>query len=168
MSRHGLSSTRVYKTWIEIKRRCYNIKSTSYLDYGGRGISFEEYKDNFLAFLEEVGNPPSELHSINRINNELGYIKGNMEWALISKQVRNRRKLKNNTSGVTGVALRKVKNNEYFIAQWYDLNGKSNKKYFSIRKYGKSKAFKQACEFRAKKIIELNEKGAGYAEQHGK
>jgi hypothetical protein len=38
---------------------------------------------------------------------------------------------------------------------------------FSISKLGNDEAFRQACEYRAKMIAELNEQGANYTERHG-
>jgi hypothetical protein len=36
--KHGLSKTRIYKLYQEMKRRCYNPNCSSYPNYGGRGI----------------------------------------------------------------------------------------------------------------------------------
>lgn len=35
---HGYSKTKVYRLWIDMKKRCYNKNSTGYENYGGRGI----------------------------------------------------------------------------------------------------------------------------------
>ena len=35
---HGLTGTRVYKTWESMKARCYNPNDNKYEKYGGRGI----------------------------------------------------------------------------------------------------------------------------------
>ncbi len=35
---HGYSKTKLYKIWIDMKKRCYNPASTGYEYYGGRGI----------------------------------------------------------------------------------------------------------------------------------
>ena len=35
---HGLTGTRVYKTWESMKSRCYNPNDGKYKKYGGRGI----------------------------------------------------------------------------------------------------------------------------------
>ena len=36
---HGLSKSKTYTTWQEIKKRCINKNNKSYINYGGRGIS---------------------------------------------------------------------------------------------------------------------------------
>ena len=158
---------KVYNAWLEIKRRCYNPNCKSYVNYGARGISFEEFKDDFLAFLNEVGYPPTKNHSINRIDNSIGYIRGNMEWALHSKQVRNRRKFKNNTSGFAGVSVKRSCGKTYILAQWSDLDGRQRSKSFSEKTYGYDLALQLAKEYRDLKIIELNQLGAEYGTTQG-
>lgn len=80
---------------------------------------------------------------------------------------RNIKKQANNTSGATGVCLRRCKSWDYWAATWYDLVGKRRFKRFSILKLGNDEAFRLACEYRAKMIAELNEQGAGYTDRHG-
>lgn len=76
----------------------------------------------------------------------------------------NRGKSKNNTSGVTGVSYRSDYN--CYTASW-NFSDKVRSKSFSVNKYGNEEAFRLACEYRAQKIRELNEQGAGYTERHG-
>jgi hypothetical protein len=90
--RHGKTGTKVYRTWKGIKSRCLNTKSHAYKDYGGRGISIApEWKDNFEAFYAEIGDPPSDNHSIDRIDNERGYEPGNVRWVASGIQNNNKR-----------------------------------------------------------------------------
>lgn len=85
---------------------------------------------------------------------------------------RNRRQFKNNSSGITGVKLNHKKYKDsiksYWMAKWMDIHGVEKAKHFSIEKYGYDEAFRLACEYRAKMILELNAQGAGYTENHGK
>lgn len=37
---HGLSNTRAYKTWLSVRRRCFDTKTKAYLRYGAVGIGF--------------------------------------------------------------------------------------------------------------------------------
>lgn len=90
--RHGLSYTKIYRTWASIKNRCYNINSKAYLDYGGRGIKVAEcWRQSFEVFLKDVGFPPTPEHEIDRINNNGDYEPGNCRWVLTEVQNRNKR-----------------------------------------------------------------------------
>lgn len=92
LTKHGLSSSRVYRAWADIKSRCLNPKNARFASYGGRGIGiFNGWQDDFQAFYDHVGEPPSLKHSIDRIDNELGYYPGNVRWATMDEQQCNRR-----------------------------------------------------------------------------
>jgi hypothetical protein len=89
---HGLSDTRAYRTWKHIKNRCLNPRADNYHYYGARGISIHEnWRDDFLAFHADMGNPPNGL-SIDRINVDGNYEPGNCRWATPLTQIRNRRR----------------------------------------------------------------------------
>lgn len=57
-----------------------------------RGITVcADWVDSFQTFLADVGPRPSSKHSLERVNNDLGYIKGNVTWATADVQSNNRR-----------------------------------------------------------------------------
>lgn len=60
----------------------------------------------FLAFYEDMG-PRPEGATLNRKDNNIGYLASNCEWATLGEQAYNRTLFKNNTSGKTGVYYRK-------------------------------------------------------------
>ena len=83
---------RVYFIWKEIHHRTKCPTCKAYKNYGGRGIKLsEEFDASFEAFYEHIGPPPSRLHSVDRIDNDKGYERGNLRWADKWGQMRNRR-----------------------------------------------------------------------------
>lgn len=173
-STHGLSGTKEYETWENIKQRCYDPNHKHFQHYGGRGIGMgESFRNDFMLFLQEVGDAP-EGHrlSIDRVDNDLGYVKGNMQWATPAQQARNKGLRITNSTGVTGVQERWFDDGRgYFITSWYMVtDGVSKKlcKYFPIHSMGRDKAFNLACECRAEQIAKLNSEGYGYSAKHGK
>lgn len=167
-TRHNLRKTKVYNTWHRIKNRCYREDDVSYKNYGLLGITFQ-YKDDSIGFFNEVGHPPTLKHTIDRIDNDLGYVKGNMRWITSKEQARNKGMNSNNTTGVTGVYWENSNrvSATRAIAKWVDLDGKQKSKSFSVNKFGRLPAFAEAVRYRKKMIEELNSLGAGYTEKHG-
>lgn len=82
-----------YYSWLAMKSRCGNPKTDKYHYYGGRGISVcERWRNDFTAFLADMGRKPSSRHSIDRINNDGNYEPGNCRWATTGEQKLNCRK----------------------------------------------------------------------------
>ena len=169
--KHGITDTKVHKAWSHIREKCRDSNSSGYAKYGAKGIDVsDEYFNDFLAFYAEVGEPPDKTYSIDRINYKLGYIKGNMRWATVHQQARNKGKVKRNTSGVTGVSIfhdGKITSPTYCIAFWSTLDGKKRNKSFNCKRLGLLPAFKAAFEYRTKVIEEMNANGAGYTFNYG-
>lgn len=77
-----------FLAYLNALKRCTDPKNKSYHRYGGRGIEFRfESYDEFLCV---IGRKPSPKHSLNRIDNDGHYEKGNVEWATNKVQCRNR------------------------------------------------------------------------------
>lgn len=80
------------RLWRGMIARCENPKKTCFERYGGRGISVHpRWRHSFEAFLEDVGPRPTPAHSLERIDNDRGYEPGNVTWATIKEQSRNKR-----------------------------------------------------------------------------
>ena len=115
--KHGMGSTRnnphpVYRVWVGMRNRCNNPKDKHFADYGGRGIFVSPEWDDFEVFLRDMGDRPSPKHSIDRIDNNLGYFPGNCRWATPDEQATNRRPHANQrvvvVDGVEYPSLRKA------------------------------------------------------------
>ncbi len=76
-----------YLTWLGLKRRCYDTRCKDYRNWGGRGIRVcDEWRDDFEAFLGDMGQRPSGSHSIDRKDPNKDYEPGNCRWANASQQ----------------------------------------------------------------------------------
>lgn len=82
-----------YKSWEGMIGRCTNVKVKNYGNYGGRGITVcARWRSDFAAFLADVGQRPTVEHSLDRFpNNDGNYEPGNVRWATVTEQARNRR-----------------------------------------------------------------------------
>lgn len=88
---HGMSRTGTYKSWTEMRYRCTNPRSSSYSDYGGRGITIDPEWNTFESFYRDMGKRPNNK-SLGRVNNNAGYGFWNCRWETAVQQNNNRRK----------------------------------------------------------------------------
>jgi len=92
---HGLSKTKLYKSWKDIVKRCENEKCKSYENYGGRGILIcDEWRNNYATFHEYISkleNFGMSDYTLDRINNNGNYEPGNVRWATKIEQNSNTR-----------------------------------------------------------------------------
>lgn len=90
-------NSKFYDIWAHMKDRIYNPNNTSYNNYGGRGLTTDYdnfvdfYDDMYIRYLEAKAMYPDKRVSLDRINNNLGYIRGNLRWTTPEHQVRNSR-----------------------------------------------------------------------------
>lgn len=88
---HGMSSCPEYFSFKSAKARCRNAKNSSFKNYGARGIKF--LFRSFEDFFAELGVRPKGT-SLDRINNNGHYKKGNVRWTTRRKQNNNRRNVR--------------------------------------------------------------------------
>lgn len=82
-----------YKTWLGMKRRCYDTKCKDYPNWGGRGIRVsDDWNASFESFLRDMGPRPSRRHQIDRRDPEGNYEAGNCRWVLPSVQASENRR----------------------------------------------------------------------------
>ena len=89
--KHGLSSSRTYKTWTAMHSRCTNPRATGFKYYGALGIKVCKRWRLFENFLSDMGLRPEGL-TLDRINSFGNYTPKNCRWATWSQQRLNRRK----------------------------------------------------------------------------
>lgn len=105
---HGKSGTPEFATWARMIARCRPGGRDAHLYYD-KGIRVcERWRDDFAAFLADMGPRPSPRHSIDRIDGSKGYEPSNCRWALPVVQA-------NNTSRNVRITIGGV---TLTIAQW--------------------------------------------------
>lgn len=90
---HGQTHTRLYRIWIDMKRRCGNPSREYYKYYGAEGkFVCEEWLHDFQAFYDwAMANGYSADLTLDRINGTKEYSPDNCRWATQKVQQNNRR-----------------------------------------------------------------------------
>ena len=150
--KHGKDRTKEHRCWVLIKQRCYNPKATDYDLYGGKGVTIApEWKDDFVAFLDYVGEAPNPKYTLDRIDSKGNYEPGNVRWTTNQVQSINQKISSRNTSGTKGVGWSKAAN------KWYariSIDGKrkwlgtfdTKEKAIQVRKKAEEKYYKPLIE----------------------
>ena len=87
---HGMARTRLYRTWMDMRRRCYSPKHNSYPWYGGKGVRVcQEWFLSFLAFRDwALMHGYAKNLTIDRKDSAKNYSPDNCQWLSKSDNVR--------------------------------------------------------------------------------
>lgn len=126
-TKHNETKTRLYNIWQQMKQRCYNEKSISFIYYGQKNITIcNEWKYDYLNFRNwAMNNGYKENLTLDRIDTKGNYCPENCRWISNAKQQRN----KNNNRFLT------FKNKTLCVAEWSEKTGiKSQTIYQRLRR----------------------------------
>jgi len=126
--KHGMSGTNTYKSWADMKERCYNPNSQKYEYYGAEGVKVcKRWKTSFTNFLIDMGESPKG-HSLSRKGDKGDYEPGNVTWKLRSE---------NSSEAHRGERNAKAKLTEEHVLCIRALQEGSNPKYYNGVNIGK-------------------------------
>jgi hypothetical protein len=89
---HGKRASKIYAVWNMMRQRCNLPTNKQYPHYGGRGIEVCESWQKFENFYADMGDPPFERATLERLDNDKNYCKQNVVWATYTQQQTNTRK----------------------------------------------------------------------------
>ena len=102
---HGMKGSLTYSSYTNMLARCAT-ENDAFTSYKRKDIKVDKrWVEDFLVFLDEMGERPSKEHWIDRIDPDKGYYKENCRWLDDSSMNSYNTGIKiNNTSGRTGVS----------------------------------------------------------------
>jgi hypothetical protein len=81
LNKHGQSGTRLYRTWLQMKRRCETPVAQSYYRYGGRGIKVCSEWQDFVVFADWArSHGYDDTLEIDRLDNDGNYEPANCRF----------------------------------------------------------------------------------------
>lgn len=122
-----------YESYSSMLSRCRNPNHSQWSNYGGRGITVcDQWQESFEFFLKDMGERPSSDYSIDRIDTNGNYHKGNCRWA--TRKVQNRNKRSNHVIEWNGKTQTLVEWSEELGINRMTLNARINTYKWSIER----------------------------------
>lgn len=104
MTSHGLHKHPLYKVYVYMKSRCNNTKDSSYIRYGGKGITVcDRWLESFENFYNDVIEGYSKELQLDRIDNDGNYEPSNCRWVTHSQNQMNKGANRESSSRYKGV-----------------------------------------------------------------
>ena len=87
---HGMTGTRLYRIWHNMRDRCYNPKHVFYKYYGGCGVEVcQEWRESSQAFISwALKNGYTDTLTISRFGDLGNYEPTNCSWETLEEQGR--------------------------------------------------------------------------------
>lgn len=113
---HGKKPRRLFSCWANMIQRCENPNSTSYRNYGSKGITVcKKWRNSYEAFRDwALANGWSEELEIDRIDPRGNYTPSNCRWVDETTQARNR---------LSGVAPMTLNGETKLMVEWAEITG---------------------------------------------
>ena len=149
---HGAYGTKTHKVWSNMIQRCTNPKNPQFHDYGGRGIVVCDRWRMYGNFVSDMG-ASEPFMTIERIDNNMGYMPSNCRWATRAGNLSNTRRNKHVTfNGKTQT-----------VTQWALELGINSRTLFARLEYGwpVERALTETLAARRKSAVTLSDPLAG-------
>jgi len=78
-----------FTAWNNMFSRCLPTHNQAHLYYE-KGITIHPSWKDFVTFLRDIGYRPSSKHTLDRIDSNKNYEPGNVRWATMKEQQRNK------------------------------------------------------------------------------